>query len=37
MAMDSGDRDQAQAMLDRLAQSAPDAARRLAEKFGLRP
>lgn len=36
MAMDSGDREEAQAMLGRLAQSSPDAARRLAEKFGLR-
>lgn len=36
MAMDAGDRDQAQAMLDRLAQSSPGAARKLAEKFGLR-
>lgn len=36
MAMDAGDRDRAQAMLDALAQSAPQAARKLAEKFGLR-
>lgn len=36
MAMDAGDRAEAQAMLDRLAHSSPQAARKLAEKFGLR-
>jgi hypothetical protein len=36
MAMDAGDRAEAQAMLDRLANSSPQAARKLAEKFGLR-